>query len=144
MTDKTPTEPNPSIMSHVSIGTNRMSEACAFYDAVLASIDARRVMDFPSAVAYGREFPEFWVHPPHNGQPASVGNGSHFGFMARNRDEVNRFYQTAVQQGATCEGEPGPRPQYGDAYYGCFLRDLDGNKIEAMFWDTTLNSIHPG
>lgn len=124
-----------SIMSHVSIGTNRMAEACAFYDRVLGTLGIERVLDFPEAVAYGRAFPEFWVHPPYDGQAATVGNGTHFAFMAESPEQVNRFYQEAIAAGATGDGEPGPRPLYGEAYYGAFMRDLDGHKIEAMYWD---------
>lgn len=126
-----------SIMSHVSIGTNRMAEACAFYDRVLGSLGIARLLDFPEAVAYGRQFPEFWVHPPHNGEAATVGNGTHFAFFTNFPEEVDRFYRAALAAGATPDGEPGPRPLYGEAYYGGFVRDLDGHKIEAMFWDMT-------
>lgn len=133
-----PTEYTPdSIMSHVSLGTNRMTEACAFYDRVLGSLGIERLLDFPEAVAYGRKFPEFWVHPPHNGEPATVGNGTHFAFFTSSPEEVDRFYNEALAAGATSDGEPGPRPLYGEAYYGGFVRDLDGHKIEAMFWDMT-------
>ena len=129
------TETNPSIMSHVSIGTNQLDNALAFYDKVLATIGARRILDHGEAVAYGREFPEFWVHPPHDGGTASIGNGTHFGFFASNKDEVDTFYKTALECGAKGDGEPGPRPLYGEPYYGCFVRDLDGHKIEAVYWD---------
>lgn len=126
---------NLSIMSHVSIGTNRFDEAVAFYDEVLATIGAVRIMEHPGAVAYGRQYPEFWVQTPIDGQPASVGNGAHFGFMAKSDAEVDAFFKQAVACGATPDGEPGARPQYGAAYYGCFVRDLDGHKVEATFWD---------
>lgn len=126
---------NSSMMSHVSIGTNHFAEAGAFYDKVLGTLGVRRVLDFPEAVAYGKAFPEFWVHPPHNGEEASVGNGVHFAFLADSPELVDTFYSAALDAGATAEGEPGPRPQYGEAYYGCFVRDLDGHKIEAMHWD---------
>ncbi len=134
---------NPSILNHVSLGTNQVPAACAFYDAVLATIGARRVLDFPEAVAYGKQFPEFWISSTHNGEPATVGNGAHFAFNAENQAQVDLFYRTALDQGATSEGEPGPRPEYTDAYYGCFLRDLDGNKIEAIFWNPEASPNHP-
>jgi predicted lactoylglutathione lyase len=51
---------------------------------------------------------------------------------------VHDFYKIAIANGATCDGPPGPRPLYSDAYYGCFVRDLDGHKIEATFWDENL------
>jgi len=132
------TETNPSIMSHVSIGTNQPAKALAFYDKVLATIGAKRMLDFPEAVAYGRQHPEFWVHPPCDGKTAGVGNGTHFGFFADSKSQVDAFYKTALEAGATDDGAPGPRPHYGEAYYGCFVRDLDGHKIEATYWDLSL------
>ncbi len=129
---------NPSIMSHVSIGVADFDKAVAFYDAVLGSMGIRKIMEFDTAVAYGRAYPEFWVHPPANGAPASVGNGSHFAFGARSKDEVQAFWDAAIANGATPDGDPGPRPHYGEPYYGCFVRDLDGHKIEATYWDMDL------
>ncbi len=132
------TAENPSIMSHVSIGTNNVDKALAFYDKVLATIGAVRILEHPQAVAYGRQYPEFWVHPPHDGGKASVGNGTHFGFFAASKSQVDEFYKVALAQGATSDGKPGPRPLYGEPYYGCFVRDLDGHKIEAAYWDMEL------
>ena len=126
---------NPSIMSHVSVGTNNFDKAVAFYDTVLATIGAKRILEHPTAVAYGKLFPEFWVHPPHNGGKANTANGVHFGFMARSKAEVDEFYKVALAAGASDDGAAGPRSDYGPGYYGCFVYDLDGHKIEAMFWD---------
>lgn len=127
----------PSIISHVSVGTSDFEGARAFYDKVLATLGCRRIEEFPGAVAYGKRFPEFWVQTPIDGRPAAVGNGTHIGFIAATRDQVHAFYDAALGAGATGEGEPGPRPHYGAPYYGCFVRDLDGHKIEAAFWDET-------
>lgn len=129
---------NPSILSHVSIGTNDFEKARAFYQQVLATLDIQILMDFPGATAYGRYYPEFWVQTPIDGKPAAVGNGTHFAFVASNKQQVDAFYQAAIAAGATCDGPPGPRPLYSNAYYGCFVRDLDGHKIEATFWDESL------
>jgi catechol 2,3-dioxygenase-like lactoylglutathione lyase family enzyme len=126
---------NPSIVSHVSIGTNDFERAVAFYDKVLATIGCKRVMEHPGAVAYGKAYPEFWVQTPIDGYPASVGNGTHIGFIAASKEAVHAFYDAALATGGQDNGAPGPRPHYGDPYYGCFLRDPDGNKIEAAFWD---------
>ena len=125
-------EQNPSMMSHVSIGTDHLDRAVAFYDTVFATIGVKRVLEHAGAVAYGKQYPEFWVQAPHDGRPASVGNGTHFGFLAESRAQVDAFYAVAIAAGATGDGAPGPRPHYGVAYYGCFVRDLDGYKIEAM------------
>lgn len=127
---------NPSILSHVSLGTNRFEEAVAFYDKVLASLGIGRTLDLSEhqAVAYGRAYPEFWIQAPCDGQPAQTANGVHIAFYAETREEVDAFYQAALAAGAKDDGAPGPRPHYGKEYYGCFVRDLDGHKIEAMAW----------
>lgn len=126
---------NPSIISHISIGTNNFERAVAFYDNVLSTLGCKQIMNYPGAVAYGREYPEFWVQTPIDGKPATVGNGSHVGFVANTTDAVHAFHEAALSAGGIDDGAPGPRPDYGDAYYGCFIRDLDGNKIEATYWN---------
>jgi len=132
---------NPSIVSHVSLGTNDLDAALAFYDPVMATIGATRQeqIKVPEAglvaVAYGRAFPEFWIQLPANRLPAAMGNGVHVGFMASDEGTVQRFHAAALANGGSDEGAPGPRPHYGAAYYGCFVRDPDGNKIEATFRD---------
>lgn len=122
----------PSIMSHVSIGVTDIDRAAAFYDAVLATVGATRQHEVPgAAIAYGKMFPEFWVGLPLNGEPASAGNGNHFSFIAPTKEAVHAFYDAALAAGAVSDGEPGARPEYGPAYYGCFVIDHDGHKIEA-------------
>ena len=128
---------NPSIMSHVSLGTNQFDKAIVFYERVLAVIGARRIMEHPGAVAYGRQLPEFWIQTPFDGAAATVGNGVHIAFFAADTGQVDAFYEAALAAGGRGEGPPGPRPHYGPEYYGCFVRDLDGNKVEATFWDTS-------
>ncbi|GAL10281.1 lactoylglutathione lyase [Vibrio astriarenae] len=130
------TDDIPSIISHISVGTNKLEDALNFYDRVLATIGASRQEEVPEiAVAYGKRFPEFWVQIPYNQKPAQVANGVHFAFIAPSEEAVHAFYDTAIELGAICDGKPGPRPEYGAPYYGCFVRDLDGHKIEAAFWD---------
>lgn len=131
---------NPSILSHVSIGTNDLGLALKFYDAVLTPLGCTRQFELPNGVAYGKQFPEFWVQEPHNKKPASLGNGIHFGFIAPSKDAVQAFYDAALANGGLDDGAPGPRPDYGAAYFGCFVYDLDGHKIEASFWDESLQT----
>ena len=121
-----------SVLSHVSVGTNDYPRAKAFYDAVLATLRIRCVMDFPGGAGYGLEFPEFWVQTPFDGGRATVGNGVHVAFLANSVEEVKAFHAKALAMGATDDGEPDPRPDYGADYYAAFVRDLDGHKIEAM------------
>lgn len=138
---------NPSILSHVSVasqfpegvnGTNNFEQAVAFYDVVLLTLGCKRLMDYPGAIAYGKQYPEFWVETPFDGQPATVGNGTHIGFIAPTKEAVHAFYEAALAAGGRDEGAPGGRPDYGEPYYGCFVRDLGGHKIEAAFWDEQL------
>ncbi len=120
------------MLHHVSVGVRDVERATTFYDAALAALGYKRVMEFlPYAVAYGDKYPSFWVQLPHNQQAASAGNGVHIGFIARSKDAVHRFHSAALANGGTNDGEPGPRPDYGPDYYGTFVLDLDGNKLEA-------------
>ncbi len=125
----------PSIISHVSIGVNDYKAAVAFYDAVLASIGIHMIMEHEDARAYGKAFPEFWVQAPYDGGKAAPGNGTHIAFMVNSKEEVEAFHAAGLAQGGSCDGPPGPREEYGAPYYGAFLRDLEGHKIEATFWD---------
>jgi len=86
-------------------------------------------------VAYGKVFPEFWVNTPYDEKRATVGNGCHVAFFATSKAEVDAFHAAALKAGATDDGAPGPRAEYGPQFYGAYVRDLDGNKIEATFWD---------
>lgn len=126
-------------LCHISIGTNQLEQATAFYNALLPTLNINRVVEHEQAVAYGKNgYPTFWVQIPFDQQKASVGNGSHIGFMATSKAQVQQFYQLAIELGASCNGKPGPRSEYGEPYYGCFVIDLDGHKIEASFWDVEL------
>ncbi len=120
------------MLHHVSVGVRDVERAAKFYDAVLAALGYRRVMEFlPYAVGYGDQHPSFWVQLPHDQKEASVGNGTHISFIARSKDAVHRFYGEAIAKGGADGGEPGPRPLYSADYYGAFVFDLDGNKLEA-------------
>tara|TARA_B100000508_G_C11455822_1_gene276675 strand:- start:1553 stop:1954 length:402 start_codon:yes stop_codon:yes gene_type:complete len=127
---------NPSILSHVSVGTNNFDEAKMFYTELLTAVGFRVVEDLAEfkAIAFGKQFPEFWIGEPHDGNPATPGNGVHISFLVDNNELVDTFHAKALELGATDNGAPGPREHYGPGYYGCFILDKDGNKIEAMHW----------
>lgn len=124
------------MLSHISLGTNDFERAKAFYDAVMAALGYRCLIDRESEAAYGRDFPQFWIcRPLDESRPASVGHGSHIAFWADGRAAVEAFHAAALEAGGQDAGAPGPRPQYGASYYGAFIIDPDGHKIEAEFWD---------
>lgn len=83
-------------------------------------------------LGYGASMMTFSVQVPVDGKPATVGNGSHICFGVEGREIVDLFYEKAMELGATSDGEPGLRPKYDENYYGAFVRDPDGNKIEAV------------
>ena len=71
---------------------------------------------------------------PHDRRAAASGNGTHVCFNAASEEEVKAFHAKALELGAQDEGQPGLRPEYTETYYGAFVRDADGHKIEAMCW----------
>ena len=121
------------MIHHVSLGVSDLERAAAFYDAVLTPLGYRRTLEVAGlAIAYGEQHPEFWIGGPlDESRPASAGNGAHVAFATPSPEAVDRFHATALEHGAENDGAPGPRPQYGPDYYGAFVRDPDGNKIEA-------------
>ena len=94
-----------------------------------------KIMEYSGAAAFGKAYPEFWVQTPLFGEPASVGNGYHFSYLANDRQSVDLFHKTAVEYGGVNDGNPGEQPDDDHQYYGAFIRDPDGHKIEAMYWD---------
>ena len=120
------------MIGYVTVGTNDMERATAFYDALAKELDTPRMMDFPGFIVWGRPgvFGGFALAKPHDKQPATVGNGVMVAFAAKDKAQVDRIYAIARENGATCEGPPGPR---SDTYYGAYFRDLDGNKLNAFY-----------
>lgn len=119
---------------HASIGTNDLARDKRFYKALLATLGIDQVCDYEHAAAFGKGYPEFWLQIPYDKQSAGVANGVHFGFVATTKRQVDDFYRKALELGAQCNGAPGPRPEYGEPFYGCFVVDLMGHKIEASYW----------
>lgn len=91
----------------------------------------------------GGRFPSSGWQLPHDRGMAAAGNGSHFGFLATSLAQVDAFYARALALGGKGDGAPGHRAHYGPQYYGAFVRDLDGHKIEAMFWDESAGRFLP-
>ncbi len=124
-------------IDHVSVGVTNIQRAKAFYDAALTPLGMSAVMPVEIngqllGVGYGEKFPSFWIQLPVNGQPASMGNGVHIAFRAETRAAVDAFFLAALEQGGIEDGRPGMRTEYHPNYYGAFVRDPDGNKIEAV------------
>jgi catechol 2,3-dioxygenase-like lactoylglutathione lyase family enzyme len=117
------------MLDHVSIQCTDLAAAASFYDAVLAPLGGRRVLDFGGAIGYGVDFPDFWI----GAQQTGAGfRESHVAFTAADRGAVHAFFDAAVAARAEVLHEPRPWPEYHEHYYGAFVRDPDGNNIEAV------------
>lgn len=121
------------MIGYVVVGTNDWPRALAFYDALMAEMGAKRLMDFEGFVVWGRDrdTPGLALAVPHNRQPATVGNGMMVAFRVQTPEQVDRLYRKALALGGTDEGPPGDR---GYNYYGAYFRDLDGNKLNFHCW----------
>jgi len=119
------------MIGYVTIGTNNLQKAAAFYDALLAELGAKRLMEYERGYAYGvsEDQPMLSVVIPFDGKPATVGNGVMVAFAAASREMVDRVYQKALKLGGTDEGPSGLREEN---YYAGYFRDLDGNKLSVF------------
>jgi catechol 2,3-dioxygenase-like lactoylglutathione lyase family enzyme len=85
----------------------------------------------PATVGFGKKYPEFWINLRHDLAATPAGSGAHVCFRARSTDLVDAFHAAALSAGGGSDGAPGLRPQHGGGYYAAFIRDPDGNRIEA-------------
>ena len=123
------------MLDHVSIPVADIERAGRFYDEVLGAIGLHRRRERADAVAYGpldRPAPVFWILARVADGGASAGLGLHVSFQAPDRASVDRFHEAALRCGGLDAGPPGLRPQYTMPFYGAFVIDLDGYKIEAV------------
>jgi catechol 2,3-dioxygenase-like lactoylglutathione lyase family enzyme len=120
------------MIHHLSLGTNDVARARAFYDPVLAVVGLRLLKAGDKGLDYGVGTFLFSLEAPVDGRPATAGNGVHVAFAAEDRAMVDAFHRTALERGGRDAGAPGLRPVYDGNYYGAFVLDPDGNKIEAV------------
>jgi catechol 2,3-dioxygenase-like lactoylglutathione lyase family enzyme len=123
------------LIDHISIPVADLSRAAVFYDAVLATLGLSRRKERPGAIGYGRDTraaPAFWILDRVGELSANPGIGLHVSFEAPDRSSVAAFHARALRYGGKNAGAPGLRPQYTMPFYGAFVFDLDGFKIEAV------------
>jgi catechol 2,3-dioxygenase-like lactoylglutathione lyase family enzyme len=119
------------MIGYVTLGTNDLTRAAAFYDALLAEIGAKRLMETEKYIFWGTGMgqPALTLIKPFDGKPATVGNGTMVSLVTDSPDKVNALHGKAMSLGSQDEGAPGPR---GGGFYGAYFRDLDGNKLAAF------------
>ena len=120
------------VIGFVMIGTNNLEKSSRFYDSVLVHLGMKRVTITERYIGYGHSSEDsgvkFYITKPHNKENATTGNGTMVALSAETKEAVDKFHKTALENGATDEGAPGPRSDGN--YYG-YIRDHDGNKITA-------------
>ena len=119
------------MIGYVTLGTNDLPRAAAFYDALLAEAGGTRQMEFPRGYVWGTapDRPGLSVVKPFDDKPATVGNGVMAAIAVDARDKVDRVHKKALELGGKDEGAAGPR---GDSFYAGYFRDLDGNKLSVF------------
>jgi catechol 2,3-dioxygenase-like lactoylglutathione lyase family enzyme len=120
------------MIHHVSVGTNDLRRSKRFYDAILPIVGILPLSEAEDGIGYASGTFHFSMQVPIDGKPATPGNGSHIAFAVESREMVHRFHATALAQGGTDDGAPGLRVAYDAHYYSAFVRDPDGNKLEAV------------
>jgi catechol 2,3-dioxygenase-like lactoylglutathione lyase family enzyme len=120
------------MIGYVTLGTNDLPRAARFYDALLGSLGAKRLMDFGGFIAWGTgpNSPMLSLTQPFDKKPATVGNGVMVALHVDSKAKVDAVYKQALELGAKDEGPAGPR---GDGFYAGYFRDLDGNKLNVFF-----------
>lgn len=116
------------MIGYVTLGTNELQRAAAFYDALLKELGASRFMEMDRFILWGvkPDRPMLGVIAPYDGEPATAGNGTMVALAADSPETVQRVHRTALSLQAADEGAPGPR---SDNFYGAYFRDPDGNKL---------------
>lgn len=120
----------------MSLPVRDLDEAAAFYDPVLATLGLVRRKQREGAIGYGPDDVApaiFWILERAAEGAAEPGTGFHVSFRAKDRAQVHAFYETALALGGRDAGAPGERPHYTAGFYGCFVLDRDGFKVEAVF-----------
>lgn len=120
------------MIDHISIGVSDLERSARFYEAALAALGLARVVTRPATIGFGKAYPEFWINLRPNMAPVAADSGNHICLRAKSTGEVDAFHDAALKAGGSSDGAPGLRPHERVRYYAAFVRDPDGNRIEAV------------
>jgi catechol 2,3-dioxygenase-like lactoylglutathione lyase family enzyme len=120
------------MIDHISIGVSDLERSARFYELALAPLGLSRLVTRPGTVGFGKSYPEFWINLRAGMSPVSPESGSHICLRANSTSEVDAFHAAALNAGGSDDGAPGLRPHDRVRYYAAFIRDPDGNRIEAV------------
>jgi catechol 2,3-dioxygenase-like lactoylglutathione lyase family enzyme len=121
------------MIDHISIAVRDLKAGERFYSALLATLDMTKLREWPdAAIGYGKKYPEFWINRRTEMAPIAAGSGLHICLRATDTAMIDAFHAAALAAGGSSDGAPGLRPHYDESYYAAFIRDPDGNCIEAV------------
>jgi len=120
------------MIDHVSIAVRDLAGCGRFYDTVLATIGYTRLVTRPATIGFGKKYAELWLNERRHMTPADPDTGAHICLRAPNAEAVQAFHAAAITGGGRSDGAPGLRADENAGYYAAFVRDPEGNKIEAV------------
>ncbi len=120
------------MIDHVSIQVQDIDASVAFYQTVLEPLGYKLFFATDRTAAFGVKYPEFWLNARPDLPKAHAQTGAHVCLRATSHEAVSAFHQHALTMGGIDDGEPGPRQALMTTYFGAFIRDLDGNRVEAV------------
>ena len=120
------------MIDHVSVGVRDLDRAARFYEAALTPLGLARLVTRPATIGFGKSYPEFWINLRADMIEVAAESGIHVCLRAKSAADVDAFHAAALQAGGYSDGAPGLRPHDRVRYYAAFVRDPDGNRIEAV------------
>lgn len=120
------------MIDHVSVPVRDLTAAGAFYERLLAPLGYAKLVERPGSIGFGKRYPELWLNLRSNMAPAATNPGGHIALRAASEDAVRAFHAAALAAGGASDGAPGPRHAAMTTYFGAFVLDHDGNKLEAV------------
>jgi catechol 2,3-dioxygenase-like lactoylglutathione lyase family enzyme len=133
------------MIDHVSVAVRDLKKAEVFYGALLAPLGMTKLREWPgAAIGYGKKYPDFWINLRSAMDRVADDSGVHICLRAIDAAAVDAFHAAALQAGGTSDGMPGLRAKYHDDYYAAFIRDPDGNRIEAVTFVGSNERVIPG
>lgn len=121
------------MIDHVSIAVSNLERAARFYEPLLATLGMTKLREWPdAAIGYGKTYPEFWINKRAATDVVAEDSGVHVALRAPSIEAVDAFHAAALAGGGASDGRPGIRPEYNEKYYAAFVRDPDGNRVEAV------------
>jgi catechol 2,3-dioxygenase-like lactoylglutathione lyase family enzyme len=120
------------MIDHVSVGVSELERAAKFYELALAPLGLTRLVTRPATIGFGKSFPEFWINLRAGMAEVAADSGVHICLRAKSTRDVDAFHAAALGAGGRSDGAPGLRPHDRVRYYAAFVRDPDGNRIEAV------------